>query len=192
MNHHPKAEAWFRQAAQAVLDKAQVPDLYGTVHPGQVAASLMYSGTLGRVIALPGLNIDGQLIDTRPTHYLAKYLPRWEQARDYIASLFTEAGFPAPRMTRLDLGLILEVPEHLGTPATVHLDRVAPGRYTARIAGHPELVADIDGRLEVPTSQGFILSSSAGKHRGLFATEVEAARAFAEDCGFGPHITVTT
>ena len=190
MNHHPKAEAWFHQAAQAVLDKAQVPDLYDTLHHGQAAASLRYSAAPGRVIAMVGINHRGTLIDMRPAPSKTKDRDLWELGRDQVASLFAEAGFPILRPT--ELGLILEVPEHLGTPATVHLDRVAPGRYTARIAGYPELVADIDGRLEVPTSQGFILSSSAGKHRGLFATEVEAARAFAEDCGFGPHITVST
>lgn len=190
MHHHPNAAPWYWQAAQAVLDQAQVPALYGITHHGTTSAALMHTGTEGRLIVMVGVNIAGRLVDTRPAPRKLEHLTRWEQARAQVADLFTEAGFPTPRPTRM--GLVVEVPEHLGSPARVHLDRAGLGRYNARIGDHPELVAHIDGRMEVATSTGYTLVSAAGTHRGRFGTEHEAARAFATDCGFGPQITVTT
>lgn len=190
MNHHLSAHPWYWQAAQHVLDSAGIPELHDITHHGHTSATLMHSGTQGRLIIMVGTNIAGRLIDARPAPRHTKHLSAWEQARDQVAALFTQADFPDPRPTRM--GLVLQVPEHLGEAATVHMERTDLGRYTARIEGHPELVADIDGRLEVPTCQGFTLTSARGTHRGLFATENEAARAFAIDCGFGPRITITS
>lgn len=190
MNHHLNADPWYRQAAQSVLDTAQIQDLHGPLHHGQSAAYLVYSGTQGRLVVVVGTQIGDRLIDTRPPPRKAHERTQWEQARTHISQIFEKAGFPTPRIVQL--GLAVDVPAHLGTPAHIQLERTGPGRYTARIDDHPDLVADIDGRLEVPTSHGFTLTSSQGVHRGDFDTEIEAAHAFAFDCGFGPHITVTS
>lgn len=85
---------WYRQAAQDVLDKAGVPDLYGPLHHGRTAASLMYSGTPGSLIALVGTNHGGRLIDSRPAPRKTHDLTLWEAARAYA----TDCGF-GPHIT---------------------------------------------------------------------------------------------
>lgn len=190
MHHHIHAQPWYRQAAQTILDNAHIPDLYSTTHHGQTSAGLMYSGTDARLIVMVGTRIGGRLIDTQPAPRLADDLTRWTQAREQISDLFTQAGFPDPRPT--ELGLVLEVPERLGAPARVQLDRTGLGRYTARIDGHPDLVAEIDGQVGVATSRGFTLHNGREQHYATYPTEHDAACAFAFDCGFGPRITVTT
>lgn len=180
MQHRIHADPWYRQAAQTVLNNADIPDLYAPTHHGHTSATVMFSGTDARLIIMVGTRIGGRLVDD---------LARWTAARDQVAALFTQAGYPEPRSS--SLGLVLTVPEGCGTPARVRLERTSPGSYTAHIHGHPDLVAEIDGQLHIPTSRGYTLHTRREQHCATYNTEQDAARAFAFDCGFGPHIDVT-
>lgn len=191
MHHQINAQPWYRQAAQTVLDAADVPAIYGVNHHGQTSAAVMYSGTEGRLVIMIGTTIGARVIDIQPAPRLADDLARWNAARDEVAALYADAGFPAPRLTRM--GLVLEVPETFGAPARVRLDSTGLGRYSVRVDGHPDLTATIDGRLEVATLRGYTLDDGTNGY-AVFDTAHAAAYAFAASCGFGPQsqINVTT
>lgn len=188
MHHRHNASPWYRQAIQGILDAAQIPQMYGPTPSGQTSASIMSSGTHGTVIVMVATTIGRRVVDMQPAPRLADDLARWTAARNQVAAVLEQAGCATPRPTRM--GLVVTAPEELGVLADVRLAPVDRGRYTATIDGHPELVATIDGRLEVPTSRGYVLESGGGYL--IFDTPEAAAEEFAFDCGFGPQITVTT
>ncbi|WP_435113780.1 hypothetical protein [Nocardiopsis synnemataformans] len=191
MNHTENARPWYVQAAERVLSDADLPSNYRLGQHGQVGASVMHSGHRGRVIVHVSCNHQGRIIDERPAPRHTERARAWRTACEHVAATYTTAGYADVAHT--SLGLRVEVPASTGTAATVTLQRAQElgkvGLYTARVVDHPDLVATIDGRMDVPHSQGYTALGQTGE-LAWAPTEVEAAREYALACGFGPHITV--
>lgn len=188
-----RTDSWYTTAARRTLADAGIPGIDTLGQPGLTGAQAMHSGTTGAAVVQVGHNHRGHVYDLRPAPRFTAACQAWDAAREQVAAAFTADGYPEPTRTRL--GLYVQVPDHLGTPATVVLDSNAflgdHGRYTATINGDHGLVAVIDGSLAVPTVSGFSLTEQ-GAFLGRYDTAEAAARSYALARGFGPQITVTT
>ncbi|WP_160050759.1 hypothetical protein [Nocardiopsis sp. FR4] len=187
--YYEGAPEWYIRAAREALQP--LPNWLTMPSPGH-SAEVLHDHEHGQV------NI-AVAIDTGRTQYYDRPRPgaareQWTKARIDVAERLEQAGFTVTRLTLAGFKATAPEPDPNDTP-TVELVRSPVlgevGRYTAHIAGHPELVGDIDAHFEVMHSNGYTLTSPKNTTVGRYPTEHDAAHAWALHCGFPPPTIVT-